>query len=809
MNYGTFDDQNYEYIITNPKTPVKWINYIGTLDFGGFIDQTGGALLCKGDPSLNRITNYSTQRPAGEFRATTLYLREHTSSGYRLLAPFFVPCLSAYERYECHVGLGYSKFVSEIQGIRCEATIFVPIDQPVEIRSIEISNLRSEPVDLDIISVVEYSHFDAVKQLTNADWVPQTMQSWLADDENGVKTLAQAAFMQRGRAVNFFTSNLPATSFETDRRAFLGDQEYGTWADPVGLHQAELSNSQAVRGDNIAAMLHPLGTLEPQEAKSLITLLGQFKDIQEARPIFNKLRKTDAVELAFKDLKAFWQEKLETLQVETPNADLNTMLNIHNPRQCMTTKNWSRYLSLYQLGYGSRGIGFRDSSQDVMGVTSLLPEESKNLLRRLLSVQKQNGSAMHQFNPLNMEGSAGDSNEREDRPHYYCDDHLWVVLAVCAYIKETGNIEFLKEVLPFYEKDRNGNALENAPVLDHLLRAVEFTHTDLGVHGLPLLGFADWNDTINLATGAESALAANLYGRALLELADLLDFISDDRSDRLRTDYQTMRSSFENSAWDGSWYRSYFDADGEPLGSQKNEAGKIYNYGQSWPVFSGFASNNRAQQAMESMHNLLNTSCGIKTSAPGFTYFDPKKGGVTTYPPGAKENGGVFLHTNPWAIIACCLLGKGDLAFQYYEQTNPAAQNDRIDTYECEPYVYAQNILGDEHPLFGLARNSWLSGTASWMYQAGTQYMLGIRPEYQGLRLDPCIPKNWNGFKAQRQFRGSHYDIEVRNPQHVNRGPVSVQVDGQEIQGNLIPIFNDQKSHKIILTLGIPVKSEI
>jgi cellobiose phosphorylase len=479
------------------------------------------------------------------------------------------------------------------------------------------------------------------------------------------------------------------------------------------------------------------------------------------------------------------------------------MLNIYNPRQCWATFNWSRDLSLYQLGFGGRGVGFRDSSQDVMGILANNPLAGKELLRKLLQVQKKNGSAMHQFNLSTMVATEGDSSEREDRPHYYSDDHLWVVLAVCAYLKESGEIDFLEETLPFYDKDHQDRPIEEGTVWEHLRRSVEFTHQDRGAHGLPLLGFADWNDTINLPTGAESLLTANLYGKALLEIIQLCQVRQDLPQAKIYQGwYEEMKSKVNEQAWDGDWYISYMDADGTPLGSHKSPAGKIYAYGQAWPVISGFAEDERKQKALEGVFKYLNTPNGIKVSAPGFNGYDPAKGGITTYPPGAKENCGIFLHVNPWVVIAEALAGNGERAYAYYAQINPASKNDRVDEYECEVYVYPQNMLGDEHPQFGLARNSWLSGTASWMYQAGIQYILGVRPNYQGLEIDPCIPAQWNGFKVKRWFRGASYEIEVVNPQHVNRGVASVEVDGRGLRERVVPVFGDGKTHTVLVKLG-------
>ena len=798
MQYGYFDDENREYIITNPRTPVKWVNYIGTLDFGGFLDHTGGLQLCKGDPALNRITKYIPQLPSSDFKGETAYLRYRkpgdTAKEANLISPYWLPTFNDYDLFQCHVGLYYNRWKTEISGFSFDILAFIPQGGTEVIRQYKITNNTSEVQQLEFFPVVEYSHFDALKQLTNADWVPQTMQSHKIDFEDGRGAIASYAFMKRDEAVNVLYANRPAIAWETDRKRFLGDNEYGTWREPLALKEERLSCKNAVRGDTIAALQLDLGLVQPGDSVSFITLLTQGESLESIPRICKKYMSEADVSAAFSELSAFWDRYLSVFKVETPSEAFNSMINVHNPRQCYTTKMWSRYMSLYQLGYGSdRGIGFRDSSQDTMGVIAQIPHEARELMEKLLSVQSQDGSAYHQFNPLSMEAGRGDSLEYEDRPHYYSDDQLWIVLAVIAYLKETGDYAFLDKTIPFYEKDREGQPIEKGTVYEHLQRAVNFTKQNTGKHGLPLLGFADWNDTVNLPTGAESVFTANLYGWALKELSALADFRGEKKhKEKYDSWYDEMKKTVLEKAWDGEWFVRYFDEKGEAIGSNKNEYGKIWLNAQSWALLSGFASDSdKGRRAMEAVQTHLATEKGIKLSWPGYNGYDREKGGVTSYPPGAKENGGIFLHPNPWAIMAETMLGNGDRAFSYYNNINPAAKNDIMDEYECEPYCYAQNILSDEHPQFGLGRNSWLSGTASWMYQSSTQYILGLRPEHEGLLFDPCIPHDWKEFKIERKCRGAIYDIRVENLLGKSKGVRSILVDGKAITGNLIPYFTE------------------
>ncbi len=799
MKYGFFDNDNKEYIITNPKTPVKWINYIGTLDFGGFVDQTGGALLCKGDPALNRIVKYIPQLPDSQVKGETLYLRIKQDNGYRLLSPFFIPTLSKYDKYECRVGTGYSIITSEIMGVRTEVTVFVPIDSQREIRDIKITNISNESIDIDVIPFVEYTHFEAAKQFNNADWVPQTMQSKAIKQENGKTILTQYAFMRKTTDINYFTSNLPMDSFETDRKRFLGDNGYGTYMNPLSLRNDSLSNYEALREDNIAAAMHRLGILHPGETRRLMTQLGQYTDYDKEMLEIKRYRREEVVDKSLRQLKEKWHQNLSKFSVQTPCEDFNTLVNIHSPKQCLTTKNWSRFLSLYQLGLGKRGIGFRDTSQDLIGIMGICPHETLDMMEKLLSTQRLDGSAMHQFYPSTMEATTGESSDLEDRYDFYGDDHLWVIQTVCHYLKETAHYEFLDKKVSYYNKDKQGKSVEEGTVFEHLTRAIEFTEQHKGEDGLPLLGFADWNDCVNLPKGAQSVFNANLYGKALIEMIHLLEFLGNTTlAVKYESYYHSMKKAFNEKCWDGAWFIRYIDHKGKPIGSRKNTKGKIYTNAQSWPIISGFAERDKAIMALDSVEKYLNTDNGIKLSYPGYNGYNPNLGGVSTYPPGTKENGGIFLHANPWVIIAETLVGNGDRAFQYYQQINPIAKNDRIDTFEVEPYVYPQNILGDEHPQFGLGRNSWLSGTASWAYQAATQYILGIRADYDGLIIDPCIPKAWNGFKVKKKFRDTLYSITVENRKHLSKGTERLMVDGKEIIGNKCPLFKDGKEHTII-----------
>ncbi len=809
--YGYFDDARKEYILTNPATPIKWCNYVGTLNFGGIVDTTGGALICKGDPALNRITKYIAQMPGSDFKASTVYIRIKDGKSYQVFSPFVTPTLIPMDKWECRIGLSYSRWIAEVFGLRIQITIFVPTGSNTLLQDIQVTNISRSAKEVDIIPVYEFSHFEAEKQLTNADWVPQTMTLKAHPEKTGHLVLEQYAYMKRDYAVNYVTADAKISSFDGDRRKFLGANEMGSWALPLALGEKELSNSECDRGDNIAALMIHAGKLAPKKTFRTCTQLGQEQSLKAAAKAIKKYRDLKNVDKAFDELAKFWTDYLSAITVKTPDASFNSMVNVHNPRQCHTTKNWSRYLSLYQLGYGtSRGIGYRDSSQDLLGVMSHMPEEALELAKNLLSVQRPEGNAMHQYLPSKLaldegdEANEGDSREKAADGYcdWYGDDHLWIVLTIAGYLKETGNLALLKQEIPFYEKGKKRAERQKGTVLDHLQRSLQFTHDHMGKHGIPLLGFADWNDTMNLAPGAESTFNASLYGKALLEMMDICEATGDMKSlEKYKGWYQEVKKALNDNVWDGQWWKRWFDKDGVAYGSKAQKYGKIHCNGQSWPVISGLAEGERARKALDSVNKYLNTSNGIKLSWPGYKGFDPKVGGISTYPPGAKENGGIFLHANPWVMIAETIMGNGDRAYEYYNQINPAAKNCKLDEFESEPYCYPQNILGDEHKQFGMGRNAWLSGTSSWTYQAATQYILGIRASFSGLIIDPCIPSSWEGFEATRKYRGATYQITVKNPKKICKGVEKMIVDGKEIDSNVVPFFKSG-THKIEVTLG-------
>ena len=802
MRLGRFDDEAREYVLEDPRTPTTWINYVGSPKFGGYLDAWGGANLCAGDPALGRITKYLPQTPEGDFRGETCYVRiRRQGREETLLAPFWSPIRQPLDRWECRIGLGYSRFLSESKGLRVECRAFVPPESAFLVREYRVTNLGPGPAQADLVPVAEISHFDALKQLTNADWVPQTMRSRARSDGSDRVFLLAGAYMRESDFAAYYAIDVPVSSWACERRDFLGYA--GSWASPDGLAAPELPSRDAPRGDPVMALLIRLGSLEEGQSGEAVLRLGFAPGVEAADRAARSRFGPEEAQKSFDSLTADWDRYLSVLSVSTPDPSVDSIVNIHAPRQARVATQWSRYLSRYQLGYGrDRGVGVRDTAQDLAATAAADPLLATDLLRTLLSVQRPDGSAFHQFNPLSGEALEGDALEYPDRPHWYSDDHLWLVLAAAECLKETGDPAFLDERIPYYPAASG----ESGSVLDHLERALDFTESRKGRHSLPLLGFADWNDTFNLPAGSESVFTACLYGAALREHASILRWLAAgapggperfgtagsgqearrllEKAEGLDRRRQAMSDAVNESAWDGGWYVRYFDESGRALGSSKDEAGAIFLNAQCWPILAGFAPEDRARACLQAVREKLDTGRGLKLFSPPYRAYDRRVGGVTTYPPGAKENAGIFMHSNPWVMTAAVLAGNPNEAWRWFSQTNPAARNGEIEGWESEPYVYPQNVLGDDHPLFGVARNSWLTGTAGWMYRTVTQRLLGIRPELEGLRVDPRLPEEWTDFSAKRRFRGSLFQIRVSRGQPGQ--PARVTVDGVDAPGGLL-----------------------
>ncbi|MFP4662367.1 MAG: GH36-type glycosyl hydrolase domain-containing protein [Halanaerobiales bacterium] len=764
MNYGYFSKESREYIINNPYTPTPWINYLGGGGYGGIVSHTGGGYSFDGDPRYKRVLRYRYNSVPEDQPGRYIYIRDNSDGEY--WSATWQPIQSDYDDYKCKHGLGYTTIEQEKKGIRSKITYFVPEGKSMEIWKLQVKNSSDIRKELGLFSYAEFSFFDAVTDQQNVDWAQQIQQG---DFEDNI--IFWNAFMKTWEYI-FMTSNLPVDSFETSREKFIG--KYHDLSNPLAVEEGVCASYEANRGNGVGVLNHNI-TLEPGEEKEIIYILGTTSDKEELKESIKEYLDPAKVQAEFENLQQHWSNFLETCQVETPDQEMNLMLNTWNPYQCRTTFNWSRFISLYQLGI-NRGMGFRDSAQDVLGVIHAIPEESRELIVKLLKCQHREGNAYHLFYPLTAEGTTGEAGE-DGGVDWYSDDHLWIILSTAAYLKETGDFDFLDKIVPYSKRTD-----EEGTVLEHLCRAVEFTETHKGEHGFPLAGFADWNDTVNLDRGkgtAESVWTGMLYCYALKELLAILEHIGEEgKQAKYQKYYQYQVDAINKEGWDGSWYLRAFDDDGNPLGSKDCEEGQIFLNAQSWAIMSGIADEENQEELLTNVNKYLNTEHGVVLLYPAYKGYDETKGGITTYPPGAKENGGIFLHTNPWIMIAETMAGNGDKAYQYYRQVLPPTRNDIADQYEVEPYVYCQNILGKEHPEFGLGRNSWLTGTAAWMYRASLYYILGVRPDFDGIIIEPVVPSDWEHFKVQRKFRGKKLNIEC-----IRSDDEYIEVNGRKIEG--------------------------
>ena len=777
--YGYFDQENKEFVITRPDTPLPWINYLGSENYCALISNTAGGYSFYRDPKERRITRYRYNNVPMDRGGRYIYVRDNKTEDF--WSASWQPVMKS-NKYECRHGLGYTVISSEYAGVSTKTTYFVPLGENLEIWMLEVKSAKAR--DLSIFPFVEFCLWDALNDMTDYQYNLNIGQT---DYKNGIIYHLSRYRVSHDVVGYLACTNAAPKGFDTQRQNFMGS--YGDFSAPRAVVEGKMENSIACGWAPVGSLMLPL-KLKAGETKTLIFVLGFSEEINQPPQKVKKFSHRKAVEKELKKLKEHWEENLDQFSVRTPDPELDLMVNTWNQYQCRTTFNWSRSASYYESGIG-RGMGFRDSNQDTLGFVHMIPEKVKGRIKDLAATQLPDGSAYHQYSPLTKKANPSD--------HKYGDDHLWLIFSAAAYVKETGDVKFIRESVPF----AGG---EKATFYDHLERAIEFSAKHLGPHGLPLIFFADWNDCLNLDQGkkkAESVMIAQMLVAAATEMVRLSELIGKKKAAKTyQTLAQKIKDAINKTAWDGNWYLRAFTDDKEPVGSSSCEEGKIYLEPQAWAVISGVADRERGRECLNSVKRLLATEHGIMILTPPYSEFHYQLGSIGVYPPGLKENGAIFCHPNPWVMIAECMLGRGDQAYEYYRAILPAARNEIADVHKTEPYVYCQMIAGKAHQDFGEGKNSWLTGSASWNFVAVSQYILGIRPEYGGLLIDPCIPKEWKGFSVKRHFRGSDYYITVRNPYGVSRGVKSVILDGKKPASNLILSGKPGKEHHIEVIMG-------
>jgi cellobiose phosphorylase len=781
-------------VISRPDTPLPWINYLGSEDFFGIVSNTAGGYSFYRDARLRRLTRYRYNNAPFDCGGRYLYVRDTATGDY--WSPSWQPTRTEIEDYRCRHGLGYTIIGSRRTGIEVETLYFVPLGETLEVWRTRVANRRPDTARLSLFSAVEFCLWDAWDDATNFQ---RNFSTGEVEVEDGV-VYHKTEYRERRDHFAYFACSAPLTGFDTQRDAFLGS--YRGWDRPLAVEEGRSRDSIA-HGWAPCGSHHVELELGPGEERDIVFLLGyaenpadakfdppgsQTLDKRRVRETIDRYLRPDEVGSAFAGLRDRWSELLGAIMVATPSEHVDRMVNVWNQYQCMVTFNLSRSASSFESGIG-RGMGFRDSNQDLLGFVHMVPTRARERLLDIAATQLPTGGAYHQYQPLTKRGN-------DTVGSGFNDDPLWLIVAVAAYLKETGDRAILDESVPYDNEPGS-----ESPLYEHLQQALGYTLARLGPHGLPLIGRADWNDCLNLncfsetpgesfqttenreGGAAESVFIAGLFVLAAEELAQIAELRGDDASGYWSA-RATMIAAVREHGWDGEWFLRAYDFFGQPVGSARSDEGQIFVEPQGMCVLAGLGlDDGTAERALASTAERLATPHGIVLLQPAYSRYRIELGEIGSYPPGYKENGSVFCHTNPWVMIAEARAGNGDRAFDYYLRINPSAREALSDVHRCEPYVYAQTIAGRDAPTHGEAKNSWLTGTAAWNLVAVTQWILGIRPEHDGLRIDPCLPSEWHGFEATRRFRGAEYRIAVR------RGQVKeLLVDRRRVDGDVIPI---------------------
>ncbi len=815
MLYGRFDDLEKEYVIDRPDTPLPWLNYLGQDEFFGLCTNTAGGYTFWKDAKLRRLTRYRYNSVPYDSVGRYLYVNDNGT----VWNPGWKPVKRKLDKYECRHGLGYTRFISSVDNVEVEMLVFVPLAKNMEIWKITVRNKSNKFKHIDLFSYQEFNFYDALNDMTNF----QRTFSIGEVEVEGNAIYHKTEYRERRNHYTMFASTKDLVGFDTSRDVFVGVHN--------GLHEANVPFS-GKSTDSMAFGWNPVGShhlkvsLEPGQEESFALMLAYIENEEsekfdasgalnkrKGRELLKEYSDINVVDAEFQKLCQYWDDLLSKFKVNSPNEHVNRMLNIWNQYQCMVTFNLSRSASLYESGIG-RGMGYRDSNQDVLGFVHLIPERARERILDIAATQLSDGTCYHQYQPLTKKGN-------KDIGGDFYDDHLWLILSTSSYIKETGDLSILDERIGYADKTYS-NQMGKESLLHHLETSVAYTLAKRGPHGLPLIGHADWNDCLNLNcfsrepnesfqtagdvrdSKAESVMIAGLFLYATREMEALYSFMGKgDDAQRMQSNYKTMLESVESQAWDGEWYLRAFDASGHPIGSKQNVEGKIFIESQGWCVLGGAGfSNGRATKALESVHKHLFTKNGIMLQQPPYSKYYPELGEISSYPPGVKENAGIFAHNNTWINLALCQLGLGDRALEYYLSICPSAKQDQIETYRSEPYVYAQMIAGKDAPCFGEAKNSWLTGTAAWTFLTASQGLMGVKPQFDGLMIDPCIPKDWDNLEIIREFRGHVYIITIKNPDKVSKGVVKVVMDGVTLSSNILPVKGATQTHQVEVLLG-------
>ena len=816
MKFGFFDDQNKEYVITNPRTPYPWINYLGSQEFFSLISNTAGGYCFFKDARLRRITRYRYNNVPIDMGGRYFYINDNGD----IWNPGWSPCKAELDSYKCRHGMGYTIISGKRNDISAEVTFLVPNNFNGEVEKVVLKNEGNTKKTFKLFSFVEWCLWNASDDGENFQRNFNTGEVEI----EGSTIFHKTEYKERRDHFAFYTVNAPINGYDTDRESFIG--LYNGFGNPQAVEAGKSNNSVADGWSPVASHCIEV-TLEAGETKDFVFLLGYVENGKDKWTSDGQMNKSKAYEMmkafdtsakvdaALEELKKSWEELLSKYFVETSDEKVNRMVNIWNQYQCMITFNMSRSASYFESGIG-RGMGFRDSNQDLLGFVHQVPERARERILDIAATQFEDGGCNHQYQPLTKKGNDAVGGN-------FSDDPLWMILSVAAYIKETGDYAILDEMVPY-----DNDASKAQPLMHHLKQSFNKVANSTGPHGLPLAMRADWNDCLNLSCFsdtpgdsfqtstspkfgddkfskvAESVFVAGLFTFAGPEYVALCRKRGDNaEADRAQAEIDKMAEIIMKDGYDGEWFLRAYDDFGKKVGSKECEEGKIFIEPQGFCVMSGLGKEDGKDiKALDSVDKYLNTKYGLVLNNPAFTKYYIEYGEISTYPGGYKENAGIFCHNNAWIICAEAFVGRGDKAYEYYSKIAPAFLEDISDLHRTEPYVYAQMIAGKDASRHGEAKNSWLTGTAAWNFVAISQYILGVIPDYDGLKIDPAIPKDWDGYTITRKFRNDTYKITVTNPDHVSKGVKSVICDGKAIEGNVLPVFNDGAVHHVTVQLG-------
>ncbi|MBR2746042.1 MAG: hypothetical protein IKD99_04935 [Erysipelotrichaceae bacterium] len=810
MKFGHFDDLNKEYVIEKYETPLPWINYLGSDSFFTLLSNTAGGYAFYKDARLRRITRYRYNNLPLDQDGFHIYVKDRDT----IWNPGWQPVQTALDEYECRHGLGYSVITGKKNDILVKQELYVPKYDNILLQRVTVNNTADTAKEIDLFSFVEFCLWDAMDDSSNF----QRNYSTGEVEVEGSAIYHKTEYRERRNHYAVFYANKPVDSFDTSRDSFMG--VYGSPKAPAAVINGKCGNSIAHGWQPVGAHHFHLN-LKAGETYSVIIGLGYVEvPVEEkfiapsvinksyAHALMNKYITDEQFDVGMDELRKFWNELLSGFEVKTENENVNRMVNIWNAYQCMVTFNMSRSASYYESGIG-RGMGFRDSCQDLLGFVHMIPERARERILDIAATQKEDGGAYHQYQPLTKKGNS-------DIGGGFNDDPLWLIACTDAYIRETGDWAILDEIVDF-----DNNHEKAAPLLEHLRRSFNYTLNNLGPNKLPLIGRADWNDCLNLncfsehpgesfqITGpsegpvAESVFIAGMFVKYGREYANILKHLGiAEEAEKAYKAVDQMTETVLDKGWDGEWFLRAYDAFGQKIGSEECEEGKIFIEPQGMCIMAGIGiETGHAQKALDAVKERLDTKYGIVLLNPAYTKYRLNLGEISSYPPGYKENAGIFCHNNPWIIFAESIMGHGDRAFELYKKTCPAFLEEISEIHRTEPYAYCQMVAGKDAPTFGEGKNSWLTGTAAWTFTVLTEGILGIQPDYDGLTVDPCIPHTVKHFTVNRLFRNTMYHITVNNPDGVQKGVKAIKVNGSDVPVGPIPV-TDRKEVTVEVTMG-------